>query len=470
VHNKIDAFNRVPEIILIDECHLISHNGQTQYRRFFEAVRQINPNAKIIGFTGTPFRSDTGRLDEGDEALFGGIAYEIEMSYMIEQGYWAKPVTPELAYKMDKEGVQTRGGDFIAKQLQEKVNTKDVNEKCVKELVQHGQGRSKWLVFTAGVEHCEDVLAEVRGYGIEADMVTGDTPKAERAQIIERFRRGEIKCLVNVAVLTTGFNVPDVDLLCFMRPTRSPVLYIQTTGRGVRPVYADGYDLSTAQGRLSAIAASKKKDCMILDFGGVIDELGPIDQVSIQKSRKEKKETDEEAQGDAPVKFCPECQAACKGAQRYCYECGYQFFKLEDKAAGGAVVSVDQEPEWHEVLDWQMAKHIKISDPDAPASMKVIYSTMGGIFKEYLCFEHHIYGGTNKYYAFEKARQWYKRHIPDIYGDKCPDTVDKAVELEHIYKKPTRILVKPNGKFHNIIDVDFTEKEENKELLDIPFL
>jgi len=105
----------------------------------------------------------------------------------------------------------------------------------------------------------------------------------ERKRIIADYKLGKFKYLVNVAVLTTGFNVPDIDCLCFMRPTRSPVLYIQTTGRGVRPVYSEGFDLNTQEGRLDSIANSIKKDCMIVDFGGVIDELGAIDTVDIRK-------------------------------------------------------------------------------------------------------------------------------------------------------------------------------------------
>lgn len=101
VHNKASAFNRCPEIIIIDEAHLISHNDQTQYRKFIDSVLAINPNCKVIGLTGTPFLVIRDGLEGSEGALFTDIAYEIPMTYMIEQGYWTKPVTPKTSYTMD---------------------------------------------------------------------------------------------------------------------------------------------------------------------------------------------------------------------------------------------------------------------------------------------------------------------------------------------------------------------------------
>jgi len=458
VNGKLDAFNRVPEIIIVDEVHLVSHKDSTQYRAFFDAVLQVNPNCKIIGFTGTPFRSDTGRLDEGEGALFDGVAYEIGMDYMINEGYWAKPVTPALAFKMDVAGVQTRGGDYVAGQLEARINTAHINDACVRELIEKGAGRKKWLVFTATVKHCEDVTEAIRSAGVSVAHITANTPPEERNANIERFRRGEIKCLVNVAVLTTGFNVPDVDLLCFMRPTRSPVLYIQTTGRGVRPIYAEGYDLSTREGRLAAIAAGPKPDCLVLDFGGVIDELGPIDQVSIKKKYTGEKEQSEKV---LPVtKLCPNGHVSMAG-QRYCYECSYQFFELNASASQKAVVSADEPPEWDQVIGWAMSKHAKRDDPTAPPSMRVAYATMSRSYSDYICFEHHKFKGEKKYYAYERARAWYAKHAQTACPELVPETIDEALLMK--YKMPSHIFVKREGKYWRVLDTKY-EKQESKNI------
>lgn len=449
IHNKIADLNRSPEIIIIDECHLISHKTNTTYRKFLDAVLAINPNCRVIGFTGTPFRADTGRLDTGKDKLFDGVAYEITMDWMIEQGYWAKPVCPTLATKMDVSGVATRGGDYVIGELEKKINTTELNEACVKELIEHGKNRRKWLVFTAGVQHAADVAADIESFGISIGIVTGDTEKSERRRIIDDFRKGNIRCLVNVAVLTTGFNVPDIDLLAFMRPTRSPVLYVQTTGRGVRPVYAPGFDLNTQQGRLDAIAASVKPDCMILDFGGVVSTLGAIDQVSIRKEYT----GEEKGGGEAIMKICPSCGAECFAAQKYCYACSYCFITLEDQAANKAIVSRDIAPEWLDVLEVYYDKHSK---ENGYPSLKVSYFTMQGSIKEWICFEHHNYDPEDtKRFAWNKAVEWHSLRMPAY---PVPTTIEDAIEMK--YPKPSKILARKEGQYWKVIDYEFSNEPE----------
>lgn len=443
VGKKVADFNRVPELIIIDECHLISHKDTTTYRKFFDEVLLLNPNCKIIGFTGTPFRTDTGRLEEGEGALFDDVVYEISMKYMIDEGYWCRPTTKAVEYKMDVSGVGTRGGDYIASQLQRKVNTAEINDACVKELVEKGAGRNKWLVFTAGVQHCEDVLAEVRAAGISAEMVTGDTPKEERKNIIDRFKRGEFRCLLNVAVLTTGFNVPDIDLLCFMRPTKSHVLYIQTVGRGIRTAYADGYDLTTREGRLSAIANSKKKDCLILDFGGVIDELGPIDEVNVTKKRVIREPREEGEEKAKPItKICPECAEVCYSVQKYCI-CGYCFIELQDEASKKAIVSDDVEPEKIKVMKGMTTYKRHEGKDGKPDTMVVKYLTMRAGYREWICFDH----GDGSW-AKNNALSWYNKRAEN--PEDIPNDLNEALTKK--YKEPTHITIKKDGKYWRVID------------------
>lgn len=461
VCKKAGAFPKPPDILLIDECHLISHNDQTTYRKFITDCEALNPNLCVIGFTGTPFRADTGRLEEGEGKLFDGVAYEISMGFMIEQGYWAKPITAKTDYTMDVSGVGKRGGDYIISQLEEKVDTDEVTLACVIRMLDCCADRNRVLVFTAGVQHCEHVRDALRAAGQFAEMVTGETPKEEREGIIKRFKAGDFKYLVNVAVLTTGFNVPEIDALVFMRPTQSPVLYIQCVGRGVRTVYAQGqFDLGTAEGRLASIAASDKKDCLVVDFGGVVDRLGPIDAVEIRKSNRVKNE--DEPAGEAILKRCPSCGEMCAAAQRYCYACSYSFIQqaLDPNLKNTEITTIDEAPEWHEVMGVSYNRHEKNGKPP---SMAVSYATMNGPFREWICFEH-------VGYARDKARAWFQMRLP---GAKIPNTVDEA--LSHKYQVPHRICVKRDGKFFRIVDFDWTVKPRNKPVVedlddyDIPF-
>lgn len=464
VRGKIAEFNRPPEIVIIDECHLISHRAQTQYRMFINDVLAFNPNAKVIGFTGTPFRADTGRLDEGEGALFDGTAHEIGMDYMIDEGFWAKPVAPNLAYKMDVSGVATAKGDYIESQLQQKVNVAEVTDACVRELVQKGAGRSRWLIFTAGIQHAQEVTNALRAAGTSAECVYSGN--SENDELLAQHKAGLFTALVNVAKLTTGYNDPAIDLLCFMRPTRSPVLYVQCMGRGVRPVYADGFDLNTKEGRLEAIAASNKPDCLVIDFGGVIEELGPIDQVSIRKTFTGEKEPASE-KAEPITKICPACGEVCHASQRYCYKCSYCFIVLDTKASEKAVISTDEPPEWVDVISMGVVTHRK---PDSVPTMKVIYATLRGQYYDFVCFEHYQFKGEKRYFAYERAVEWFNR-FADWESQKMgvPQKIEDAVLLTYI--QPSAILTKRNGKYWNVIDYRFDKKEKEieDEHWEIPF-
>lgn len=443
---KVNNFNRAPQIILCDECHLMPKDDETQYRKFITDCRELNPKCLLIGFTGTDYRADSGKLDEGDDRLFDSVAYRIPMSFMIEQGYWAKPFTPKTKTVLSTEGVPTSKGDYIASHLEKAVDVLETTRACVDEIIALGADRHKWLVFTAGILHCEHVRDEIRSRGVVCEMVTGKTPKSERDKIITDYKAGRIKALVNVAVLTAGFNDPEIDLLVLMRPTKSPVLYVQTVGRVVRPVYAKGFDLGTLEGRFAAMAASGKQGAMVLDFGRVIETLGAIDAIDIKRPpKKEKAEP-----GEAPTKLCPQCDAICMAAQRYCYDCAYEFpasSVIEPVSAKNkALLAADVEPERHEVIDVTYKWHQRIDKPTP--SMRVSYITEAGAFNEWVCFQH-------EGFAKAKAEKWHKERLPLF---PIPETIEQAVELP--YPKPKAIWVRKEGKYDKVISVEFDANME----------
>lgn len=442
VYDKADSFNRAPDIVIVDEAHLIPSTEDTQYRRFFSDLQKLNPNVAIVGMTGTPFRADSGRLDEGDNALFGGIAYQIDMKWMIEEGYWSRPVIPSVSTKLNVEGVRIVKGDYAQGALEKAVDVADTTKACVREMVEIASERRKWLIFAAGINHAGHIRDELIAQGVIADMVTGKTPKAERDEIIKAFARGDLRALVNVAVLTTGFNVPDIDMLAFCRPTRSPVLYIQCIGRGTRPVYAQGYDLSTRDGRLAAIESGPKKDCMIMDFGKVIETLGPIDALDIRKASSSKKDKDQP--NDAVTKICPACAAQVYAAVRQC-ACGYVFPINEIETTSEKRANILSEPEVYDVYGVTHHVHTKRDNPEAPQTMRVSYYTSGGYVSEYVCFDHPMG------YARQKASQWAAKRILGY----DPASVAEAVDAP--WPKPLTITVKQDGKYKRIIKHDFGE-------------
>ena len=468
IHTQVGKFRRAPSVIIIDEAHLLSHNEATTYRRFINSCRTLNPNLVVIGLTGSPWRSDSGRLDEGETRLFDGTCYSISMRWMIEQGYWCRPVSPKLATKMDVTGVGVAKGDYIPSQLEKAVNIDSVTRACVEETLIHAAGRRKWLCFTAGIEHAENVRNAFRSYGISCEMLTGKMSVKQQDEIMAQYRRGDFRCLVVVAMCTTGVNIPDIDCIIYMRPMRSPVLYVQTLGRGVT-VIADIYSLNTAEERLAAIAASQKPDCLLLDFGGVVAELGPVDAIEVRKRPSGPATQQEGVEVEAsPFKRCPSCGNICMVQARYCLTCGYGFATqdLDRKASDKAVISTDSEPEEFDVFSVKLARHIKKEDIENdmdglplkyPPSLKVTYSTIGGSFSEWVCFEHHRYDvGDPKRFAWDKAVAWHKQRVPDL---KPPVSIKEALYMGYDKVVPKAVIIRKEGKYSRIIGFNWNKND-----------
>lgn len=429
VYKKAHQIQSPPvDIILCDECHLIPHSGEGMYRRFFNDTLQINPYMKCIGYTATPFRAKTGLLHKGKGALFGGIAYEIDVLDLIAQGYLSPILTPTMSMKMDTNGVAIQGGDYVAKQLEKAIDHDDITRACVDEIIEHCAGRNKWLVFTAGVDHCEHVRDEIRRRGVACEMLTGKTPTEERNRIIawHKQKSPEPRCLVNVSVLTTGYDNPHIDLLAFMRPTRSPVLYVQMIGRAMR-------------------IAPGKHDAVILDFGGIIETLGPIDQIRLPERKPGK--------GEAPSKECPECKEVNHAAARVCIQCGYEFpepdIKINSGASNAAVLSTQLKVETVPVTAVNYYRHRKDGRPD---TLRVEY--MSGLTKTYnkwVCLEH-----SGK--ARAMACHWWRNACTneDYEGmNGPPRNITEALEYVKHLKKPKAIQVKKVGKYYEVLGAEY---------------
>ena len=233
VHKKAYAIQRA-DLVLVDEAHLIPRSANTTYRRFLDDLTRINPQLKIIGLTATPYRLDSGMLHTGPDALFDDIAFEVSVRELIDQGYLAPLTSKQTSTQLDVSGVASRGGEFIAGQLEAAVDRDPITQAAIDEVVAYGQDRRSWLMFCAGVDHAQHVCDAVQSRGVSCATIFGHTPKAERDRIIAAFKRDEIRALASMGVLTTGFNAPAVDLIAMLRPTKSTGLYVQMAGRGTR--------------------------------------------------------------------------------------------------------------------------------------------------------------------------------------------------------------------------------------------
>lgn len=296
------------DLVMVDEAHLMPRNSETQYGKLLDGLRAINPDLKLVGLTATPYRLGEGSLHEGEGALFDDIAYDLPISDLIDGGYLVRPISKGMATTYDVSGVGKLGGDYKQNALQAAVDQTDLTRAVVDEIVAYGQDRRAWLCFCSGVEHAYHMRDEIRSRGYSCEAIDGTTPAGERDKILEDFKAGRIRAVTNNSVMTTGTNVPIIDLVAFCRPTQSAGLYVQMAGRGLR-LYPG------------------KKDCLFLDFAGVVRKHGPIDAVTPPNARK--------GEGEAPIKQCPQeqfdvnghpgCGSLIHASARECPDCGYKF-------------------------------------------------------------------------------------------------------------------------------------------------
>ena len=237
----------------------------------------------------------------------------------------------------------------------------------------------------------------------------------DRDTVISNYKQGLYKCIVNVNVLTTGFDEPSIDLIALLRPTKSPVLHVQTVGRGSR--ISDGKD-----------------HCAILDFGGNTKRLGPINNIVIRVPRKG------EGTGEPITKTCPQCDAIHHTAVRICKWCGHEFlFKHNIEDSYGVEVVSREKAVWKKVDNvsyriWQR--------PGKPDALEVTYFCGLNRYRDFVWLDSHGYA---KY----KAIHWVE------YRGVNAQTVQEAFALKDQLKTPSRIQVDTRGKYPIINDYSF---------------
>ncbi len=288
------------KFILVDEAHLINNEAEGMYRRFIDA----NKNARVVGFTATPFRMNQGYLTDG-EGIFDELIEPVSILELQRLGYLSRLRSKSTFSALDVTGVKTRGGEFIESDLQEHVDVYATNEAVCDEIVKSAAyyNRQHILIFCSGVKHAEHISEILKEKGMAASFVAGYMKADERDEELRSFTSGRIQALCNANLLTTGFDYPDIDMIAMLRPTLSPGLYLQMAGRGLRLKKNGG-------------------DCLILDFAGNVTRHGPVSFVEPPKAKGSG-----ESKGVAPCKECPECLEIVPAQVRNCPVCGYEFPK-----------------------------------------------------------------------------------------------------------------------------------------------
>ena len=419
--------NRAPEIghvdlVIVDECHLISHKAEGGYRELIKKLFEINPDLRVIGLTATPFRLGHGYIDE-DGALFDDRIEPVTIEELIHKGYLSTLRSKKTDTKLNVDGVHKRGGEYIESELQAAVDNDDTNYKVIKEVIDRANESKHWLVFCTGVAHAEHIAQTLMDSGVSAACVTGKTPPAQRENLINRFKSGEIQALTNANVLTTGFDFPDIDLIVMLRPTMSPSLYMQMAGRGLRP-------------------KSQSKHCLVLDFAGNVEAHGPITRVRPpHKSGRG---------GEAPVKVCEECNEIVHISVMVCPECGYEFPESDNKVSmqlrDDCIMGTDTELTMS-VSRWQWDEYPSRAGDDMLRATYYGPSLSDKPISEYFCVLHSGYAGQRAVGEVNKIAHASGCHTELIASDGL---YQASVALNRS-KPPAQIDYEKNGKYYNVV-------------------
>lgn len=285
-------------LVIVDEAH-IGVGGQAQ--KILDAY--LERGAKIVGLTATPARTD-GRalgLVYDDMVLGPSVAELTERGCLVPARYFSGD-------KPDTSGVQVKGGDYVAGQLEQAVDDPKLVGDVVSNWARIAYDRPTF-VFAAGVAHSRHLCDRFRAVGINAEHIDGDTDNDERAAIQERLRQDETQVICNCQVMTYGVDFPPVSCIVLARPTKSVATYLQMVGRGLRPSPDTG-----------------KQDCVVIDHAGAVSEIGFVDepmpwsldgrekvQDRLTQQRRERKEPREIT--------CPHCSTVFR-ARQHCPSCG----------------------------------------------------------------------------------------------------------------------------------------------------
>lgn len=425
VHTRATALGHF-DLILVDEAHRIPLKSEGMYRSFIADLRRINPNLRVVGLTATPYRLQGAAVPVcGPENVLTEIAYEARIADLIRDGYLS-PMISRAGERPSLEGVHLRGGEYVERELAGAMMP--LVERTVDDLTARAQGRRAGIVFCVNVAHAEAVLDALHGAGEDAALVHGETPKAERTRLIDAFQAGALRWMVNVNVLSEGFDAPHIDCVAMLRPTKSPGMYYQQVGRGFR-------------------MAPGKVDCLVLDYAGNMLEHGPVDAIRVRPARGNKAAEVTKA----AAKECPACSALLALGFRTCPDCGHVFAQSEpghlDRPVDAPVLSTRREAARHAVHSVKYERHEKAGKP---VSLRVTYQCGLRRFSEWICLEH-----TGM--AQVKARQWWMARSG---AGAVPRTVEEALPLAYTLPRPVAITVDENEKYPRIVGVEMGEAGE----------
>lgn len=433
-----------PQLTVVDECHMMAvpkKDEQDQFGKIISALRNYNPNMRMLGVTATPYRLNDGYIYGKRNApklnpYFDDVHYRIKVAELLELGFLApllgKTVTPQ-SFEQRLESIGLVGGEYNAGQTAALMSETMYVDGVINAYKDHAINRKKAIVFCVTIEHAKKVTQAFNDASILALELHSELDNLDSYTAWNEIKKvdNSIKVFVSVAMLTTGLDVVDVDCIIMARPTKSTALYKQILGRGMR----------TAPG---------KTDCLVLDLVGNNHRFGTdLDKLIVEYKRgfgkgESKKPTEKE---------CLQCGAILHPAVRICPECGFSFMaefsgetpELQDVEYGVLP------PKEYQVSSLFSCVHkskktgfnilrimINLDNGDMTKSLTV---------NQWVCFAADGYEG----FAVTKGRQTWELFT----GEPMPLTAREAAEIHLV--TPSMAIVDESGKYPEVKKLIFEE-------------
>lgn len=287
------------DLLVVDEAH---HAASPSYRRVIDRVLSRNPRALIFGATATPARSDGKGLRE----VFSNVADQITLGELIASGHLVPPRTFVIDVGAQSALAQVRrtATDFDMTEVEAILNRTPITDAVIRHWREKA-GDRKTIVFCSTVAHAQCVADAFVAAGTRAVLIHGELSDAERKARLAEYETGEAQVVVNVAVLTEGYDYTPTSCVVLLRPSSHKSTLTQMIGRGLRTV-----DPAEHPGVV-------KTDCIVLDFGTATLMHGSLEQEANLDGHQH--------QGEAPTKDCPSCEATVPLGCRECPLCGFEW-------------------------------------------------------------------------------------------------------------------------------------------------
>ncbi|OQQ10408.1 ATP-dependent helicase [Vibrio splendidus] len=482
VVRNLDSFSNQFSLLVIDECHRVPDEKTSSYQKVITHLRENNSGIKVLGLTATPYRlgmgwiyqyHTRGQVRSDEPRFFRDCIFELPIRYLLDEGFLtpARMIdAPVLSYDFSQLKPASTGRYKEAELDMVIEQSKRATPQIVDQIIHLAQDKLGIMVFAATVRHAQEILGLLPEG--EASIVIGDTPTLERDQIISDFKERKIKFLVNVSVLTTGFDAPHVDLIAILRPTESISLYQQIVGRGLR-------------------LSPGKKECLVLDYAGNSYDLyqpevggpkpdsdseiitipcpacgfnnnfwGKLDSNGFLLEHFGRKcqgyFTDEET-GEREhcnyrfrAKYCGECGADNDIAARICHECD--------------ATLVDPDKKLKEALNLKDALVFEclemdlnvLKDEKGKSQLKVTYRG------ENQAQVHEFWSLTTKKQKQNFKDQFVRPHLADRHRPFEEASPTKVVAHQHRFRPPQFVIARKVGRFWKMRDKIFEDELQQR--------